>query len=201
MFKNAIKWVVVGFIGLIALVLIIASCAPGNSGDESPSATTEPTNTPAPTNTPMPTPTVPVYQPCPTEQEETYLREVDAIGIDLNQSILDMDAQTILAGADLTLLLDKGWIEQTVRISFDINAEAQRFRDIFPVPDSLRHIHSELEILADQYDEYVDLYMRGVDLLEGGLISTAGTILENAAARAYVTALAIERFQSKPDCQ
>ena len=245
MFKKVLKWAVVGFVGLIALVLIIGIFAPRNSGeDESPSAATELANTPALTNTPMspppdtptaapaptvtpepavttpmptgtsvpaatpmptptatasvptlaPTPTVTAYQPCPTDQEEAYLREVDAIAIDLAQSLLDIDAQNILAIADHALLLDGMWIAQTVRISFDINDGARRFRDIDPVPDSLRYIHSEWETIADLYDDFVDLYMRGVDTLDGPLISSAGHLLINASQRADLLAMVIERF-------
>ena len=72
MFKKALKWAVVGFVGLIALVLIIAIFAPRNSGeDESPSAATELANTPALTNTPMsPPPDTPTAAPAPTVTPE-----------------------------------------------------------------------------------------------------------------------------------
>ena len=72
MFKKALKWAVVGFVGLIALFLIIGICAPRNSGDDgSPPAATELANTPALTNTPMsPPPDTPTAAPAPTVTPE-----------------------------------------------------------------------------------------------------------------------------------
>ena len=47
---------------------------------------------------------------------------------------------------------------------------------------------------ADLYDDFVDLYMRGVDTLDGPLISGAGHLLINASQRADLLAMVIERF-------
>ena len=107
---------------------------------------------------------------------------------------MDIGAQAILANPDLALLLDEKWIVQTVRISFELNDEAQRIRDVDPVPDSLRYIHSELETIADHTDDFVDLFMSGVDRLDGDLISSAGYILINVGQRADLLAIEIERF-------
>ena len=86
MFKRALKWVGVGFVGLIALVVIIAIFGPENSGDDgAPPGATELANTPTPTNTPLspppdtPTPTntpmspppnTPTAAPAPTMASE-----------------------------------------------------------------------------------------------------------------------------------
>ena len=68
MSKKAVKWAVAGFVGLIALFLIIGVFAPGDSGDdESSPAAEELANTPALTNTPMSSPPD-SRQPYPLQQ-------------------------------------------------------------------------------------------------------------------------------------
>ncbi len=58
MFKKALKWAGVGFVGFIALVVIIAIFGSENSGDDgAPLSSSELADTPAPTNTIMSPPT------------------------------------------------------------------------------------------------------------------------------------------------
>ena len=68
MFKKALKWAVAGFVGLIALFLIIGVFAPGDSGDDGLSpASEELANTPVLTNTSTsPPPDTPTATPPPT---------------------------------------------------------------------------------------------------------------------------------------
>ena len=72
MFKKALKWAIVGFVGLIALFLIIGIFVPSNSDDDGSSPTlAELANTPIPTNTPMsPPPDTPIAAPAPTVAPE-----------------------------------------------------------------------------------------------------------------------------------
>ena len=72
MFKRALKWVGVGFAGLIVLVVIIAIFGSENSGDDgAPPSSSELADTPAPTNTIMfPSSDTPAAVPTPTMTPE-----------------------------------------------------------------------------------------------------------------------------------
>ena len=72
MFKRALKWAGVGFVGLIALVVIIAIFGSENSGDDgAPPLSTELVDTPVPTNTIKSLPSdTPTAAPAPTMAPE-----------------------------------------------------------------------------------------------------------------------------------
>ena len=180
-----------------------------------PTPTSEPIPTPMPTDTSTPrltvtsapTPTVestPAYtqpvetetpQPCPTEEETAYFDKITEIEIDLAQSFLDKkEEQSILAGANPELLLDIAWLGRVASMTFDLNYHARRIRGIEPVPESVRDIHLQMLVVADLADEFANLFMEGVDLLDNEKILGAELLIENIRARGALLSLEAGRF-------
>ncbi len=174
---------------------------------EVPTATPAPTPTPTPRPTLTPTPIKPTPtqarptptptqtgQPCPTEEETLYFDQISVIAVDLAQAILDIDAQSTLASADPMLLLDLEWLGRVASITFDLNYEARRIRNVDPVPESVRAIHDEWLDVADITDEFADLFMDGIDNLDQQKVTSAGTLMYNISVRAELLSLEVERF-------
>ena len=116
------------------------------------------------------------------------------IEIDLAQSFLDIEEQSILAGANPELLLDMEWIGRVASMTFDLNYHARLIRDVEPVPESVRDIHLQMLVVADLADEFANLFMEGVDLLDKEKILGAGLLIENIRARGELLSLEAGRF-------
>ena len=158
-------------------------------------ATARPTATPSslnpPTATPRPTP--PVVR-CPSSVERTYFNKVSEISSTIAQSMRDFSTLLSLASDNPLLITDDEWRTQMVLVLVLLQTSAKEIRDVTPVPSSVRHIHLDMERIADLIDRGTNAFARGVDSGNVDLIYTGANSIDQMTAIASSVTSKVSTF-------
>ncbi|MCY4583689.1 MAG: hypothetical protein OXE50_12980 [Chloroflexi bacterium] len=151
-----------------------------------PAPTVVPTPTamlaPTPTPTPMPVPTAtPTPPSCPSADESAYmerLREAESWWVQTTTAFGELAFQLI---NDPSRFGDQDWNLRVRTVLLTLQGDAQRIREVQPVPASIQHIHTEVEEMAALIDEGVIVFGRGLEDGDPGLVARGNELFQQAA--------------------
>ena len=166
-----------------------------------PTPPPEPTATsaPTPTPTPVPTPTstaipTPTPEPCPPPDVSAYFDKVRAAEESLAGTMSAFGGLALQVANDPSLVQDPGWNTQMDAVLFRLQANAESIREIRPVPSSVRHIHADVEDLADVIEGGVEALGRGTESGNPEVVAVGSQRIQFSVGVRNRIALALSRF-------
>lgn len=174
-----------------------AAAGPGPAFTPVPTPEPTPIPSPVPTATPTPTPTAtstPTPEPCPPPEVNAYFDRVSEIYASLAEPMNTVGELAYRLVTDPALGGDQAWNAQATAVSPALRTNAQRIREIQPVPSSVQRIHADLEELAALLDGGFEAFRQGLESGELEILAVGDQRFQvHVESRARV-AVAVEEF-------
>ena len=200
------KWVlvglsVVGFWGIILLVIIISAMSGGDE-EHLPSPEVQPTRnheidnvpTPTPISTPtlQPTPT-PTVLVCPTIEESFYFLAMADFTGNIGTHSIALGELFTEASANPLLMVNDDWLLQAAIHLAALDTNAEGMLDVH-APSSVSHIHGQAMQAARSVQRAVPKYTAGIDNFDDNLLLQASHEITTAAEYMNVMGEMAENF-------
>ena len=130
---------------------------------------------------------------CPTSAEKAYLLRVTSNIAELRGTLPEFGRLTKLAGENPSLFLDDDWKAQISVLLVTMELVAEGLVETTS-PGSAAWIHRDSMAMGQTIRDFVQLYTRGVDDLDGGSLEAAGVKLASLGGMDETVSERIRRF-------